>query len=73
MIVYREALASAEDRSVAISSIGLLTNLKALLMSEPDDISPFSGYDLVAQKVKTLAVMGGKYPSSNGGSECNFW
>ena len=70
--VYRQALVDADDHSVAISSVGLLTNLKALLMSEADDISPLSGYDLVAQKVKTLAVMGGKYPSSSDGSECNF-
>jgi len=70
--VYRQALVGAEDHSVAISSIGLLTNLKALLMSEADGISPLNGYDLVALKVKSLAVMGGKYPSSNGGSECNF-
>jgi hypothetical protein len=36
---------------VTISSIGLLTALKALLESEPDDISPLSGADLVALKV----------------------
>lgn len=70
--VYRKALAGQADHSVAISSIGIFTNLEALLKSAPDEHSPLSGYDLVAQKVKILAVMGGKYPESNGQPECNF-
>lgn len=76
--VYRQTLSAAADRSVAISSIGLLTNLEALLKSRPDQHSKLSGYDLVAQKVKLLAVMGGKYPDSRRtggkypGPECNL-
>ena len=71
--VYRKALAAAEDHSVAISSIGILTNLAALLQSGADATSPLSGHALVAQKVKVLAVMGGKYPSSDTQPECNLW
>lgn len=70
--VYRKALAAAEDRSVAISSIGLLTNLQALLQSGPDQYSNLTGPDLMAQKVKLLAVMGGRYPSSGSIPECNL-
>ena len=72
--VYRKALAGAPDRSVSISSIGLLTNLRALLESAPDEFSALGGVALVEQKVALLAVMGGKYPTSygTGFAECNF-
>lgn len=70
--VYRKVLAGQPSRSVAISSIGLMTNLKALLESEPDQYSPLNGYDLVAEKVMLLAAMAGKYPASNGNPECNM-
>eukprot|EP00929_Paragymnodinium_shiwhaense_P101727 TRINITY_DN6488_c0_g1_i2.p1 TRINITY_DN6488_c0_g1~~TRINITY_DN6488_c0_g1_i2.p1 ORF type:complete len:345 (+),score=28.16 TRINITY_DN6488_c0_g1_i2:57-1037(+) len=55
--VYRRMLASQPDRSVTISSIGILTNLAALLRSGPDDISPLSGRELMARKVKLVAAM----------------
>ena len=70
--VYRETLAKQPDKSVVISSIGLLTNLRDLLMSPPDDTSPLCGYDLVARKVIRIAVMGGKYPDSGQSPECNM-
>lgn len=65
--VYRRALASAPARSVAISSIGLMTNLEQLLRSGPDEFSELSGADLVAQKVLLLAAMAGAYPNSGSG------
>jgi hypothetical protein len=40
-----------------------------LLKSGPDKYSALSGYDLVAQKVLVLAVMGGTYPK---GPSCNL-
>jgi inosine-uridine nucleoside N-ribohydrolase len=70
--VYRRVLSTAADHSVAISSIGILTNLAALLQSSPDKHSPLTGVELVAKKVKVLAVMGGKYPKSDGQPECNL-
>ena len=71
--VYRRLLAAQpQNNSVAISSIGILTNLAALLQSGPDSHSPLSGFDLVAVKVKVLAVMGGKYPTSGSNPECNL-
>jgi hypothetical protein len=63
--VYRQALAAAPDASVWIASIGFTTNLEALLRSGPDAASPLSGAQLVAQKVKGLAWMGGRYPQSS--------
>ncbi|KAK3273444.1 hypothetical protein CYMTET_18313 [Cymbomonas tetramitiformis] len=70
--VYRRVLAEQPDHSVTISSIGLLTNLAALLSSPPDQVSPLSGAELVARKVASLVVMGGKYPTSGTSPECNF-
>jgi hypothetical protein len=67
--VYRRSLAAQPDRSVAISSIGIHTNLAALLKSVPDQYSALNGRDLVAKKVSLLAVMGGSYPKGN---ECNL-
>jgi hypothetical protein len=60
--VYRSILAAvATSNSVMIASIGFTTNLEALLQSPPDSISPLSGVQLVEQKVKGLAWMGGRY------------
>lgn len=75
-MTYRKVLAAQPHRSVAISSIGIHTNLAALLQSKPDKISPLTGKELVADKVFRLAVMGAKFgskypPSSDGFPECN--
>ncbi|KAL1519686.1 hypothetical protein AB1Y20_023196 [Prymnesium parvum] len=70
--VYRRVLASQPDHAVVISSIGLLTNLEALLQSGPDGHSRLNGYDLFSRKVRLLSVMGGRYPNSSLGCECNF-
>ena len=67
---YRRLIANAPE-SVEIAEIGFLQSLAALLRSEPDDISPLSGYDLVKTKVKKLWIMGGKW-DERGGKEHNF-
>ena len=59
--VYRRALAQSPDGAVRIASIGMTTNLRDLLMSEPDEHSPLYGKELVARKVKTVAWMDGMY------------
>jgi hypothetical protein len=64
--VYRRALAGQEDGSVVMAGTGYFGNLSALLNSPGDAISPLSGRDLIAQKVKRLVVMAGGYPSRNG-------
>lgn len=60
--LYREILAKQPDGSVVVVAVGPLRNLANLLKSSPDAASPLDGKTLVAQKVKMLHVMGGKYP-----------
>jgi len=63
--LYRHLLSNSEDHSVVIVAVGLLTALKALLDSPPDDLSPLNGIDLVKLKVKKLVTMGiGRFPSA---------
>lgn len=66
--VYRQILASKPDSSVTVCSVGFTTNLRRLLETKPDSISPLSGKDLVAKKVKAWYAMACKFPS---GSEYN--
>lgn len=61
--VYRRALADQPDSSVVIASFGFLGNLRDLLDSPGDAISPLSGRDLIARKVRRLVIMGGGYPT----------
>ena len=60
--VYRRVLAAQPDGSVVICSVGFLTNLRRLIESKPDDISPLDGKALVAKKVKLWVVMACRYP-----------
>jgi purine nucleosidase len=68
--VYRRTLAAEPDGGITVVSVGFLVNLRNLLESKPDAISPLPGIDLVRQKVKKLVVMGGAFPQ--GGPEYNF-
>jgi len=61
-------LASQPDKSVTIVTVGFLTNLYALLQSEPDKYSHLNGKELIKHKVKQLVCMAGRFP---GGSEFN--
>ncbi|WP_423146196.1 nucleoside hydrolase [Rubrolithibacter danxiaensis] len=67
--VYRKTLAAQPDSSVAIITVGFLTNLASLLKSLPDTYSPLSGKELVKKKVKKLVSMAGKFPA---GKEFNI-
>ena len=58
--VYRRVLAGRPDGSVTIAAVGFLENLAELLASGPDELSPLTGRELVARKVRALYVMGGK-------------
>jgi phosphodiesterase/alkaline phosphatase D-like protein len=64
--VFRRALVAQPNGSLVIVATGYEENLSALLHSSPDAISPLSGRDLVSQKVQTLMIMGGRYPSGSG-------
>lgn len=68
--VLRQALAEADDHSVAVVQVGFSTNLANLLASPPDDISPLPGRQLVAQKARLLSIMAGAFapiPEGKGG------
>ena len=60
--VYRRVLAAQPDGSVVICSVGFLTNMRRLLETKPDDISPLDGKALVAKKVKRWVAMACWYP-----------
>jgi purine nucleosidase len=66
VLVLRKALASAEDQSVVIAQVGFSTNLSDLLNSAADSVSPLTGKELVAQKVKLLSVMAGAFAPIDG-------
>lgn len=60
--LYRTILAAQPDHSVTIVTIGFLTNLSNLLQTTADQASPLDGKALVAQKVRRLVSMAGKFP-----------
>lgn len=69
--LYRKILSEHEDQSIVLVTVGPLLNIKRLLESGPDSISPLSGKELLHRKVKEMVVMGGQYPE--GSKEWNFW
>ena len=68
-LLYREVLAKQPDKSVVFVSVGQITNVRNLLITEPDEYSDLNGVELVDQKVKIWICMGGKIPE---GSEANL-
>ena len=68
--LYRKTLSEQPDTSVVIVTTGYLSNIRDLLMSEPDEYSDLNGVDLINKKVKYWSCMGGRYPGS--GTEANF-
>lgn len=69
--VMRATLARQQDQSVHFVAIGPMCNLRDLLLSQPDTLSPLDGRGLVAQKVVTLTAMGGAFAGPEG-NEWNF-
>ena len=67
--VYRRVLADAPDGSVTLCTVGFLTNVRRLLETPGDAVSPLTGRELVAKKVAAWYAMGGRLP---GGVECNL-
>lgn len=59
--LYRRVLAAQPDGSVTVLSLGFATELAKLLDSPADAISPLTGRELVARKVKQLSIMAGSY------------
>src|SRR5262249_28855376 len=61
---YRRALAGAPDHSVYIVNGGFYRPMYDLLHSGPDAISPLTGPQLVAQKVRRAVLSAGDFPDS---------
>jgi hypothetical protein len=68
LTVMRQVLADATE-PVDIVSVGYCNNLQDLMNSTADGISSLTGMQLIAQKVGTLWLCAGQYPT---GSENNF-
>lgn len=68
--LYRRLLSESEGE-VEIVEVGFLQVFAELLLSEKDEISPKSGFELVKEKVKKVWVMAGKW-DEQGGKEHNF-
>ncbi len=54
----REILVSQPDQSVTYLTVGHTHGLYDLLTSNPDDISPLSGHELIQQKIKQWVALG---------------
>lgn len=63
--LLRKVLAAQPDQSVVLVQVGFFTNFERLLASQPDQHSSLSGRDLIAKKVKLLAVMAGAFQVVN--------
>ena len=61
--LYRRLLANSPNNSVILVTIGTLNNIADLMDSPPDAISPYSGLELIQNKVYSMVSMAGKYPN----------
>ena len=68
--LYRRQIANAKE-PVEILEVGFLQVICAVLMSQPDDISPKTGVELFKEKVKKIWIMGGRW-DMQGGKEYNL-
>ena len=66
--LLRKVLAAQPDGSVVIAQVGFATNLARLLDSPPDAVSPLSGKELAAKKVRLASVMFGAFKPDGGDS-----
>ena len=64
--LLRQVLAAQPDASVVIAQVGFSTNLANLLKSPADEISPLTGRELAAKKVRLVSAMAGAFAPVNG-------
>lgn len=60
-VTMMRRLLAEKKGPLKIVSIGFLTNLAQLLLSQPDEISPLTGRELIEKHVDLLAIMGGDF------------
>lgn len=70
--LYREILESAKDTSITVVIIGTMHNFYGLLKSGPDNLSDKTGKQLVKEKVKLVATMGGNFLNNKGLDRTNW-
>ena len=67
----RKLLAGEPDHSVVLVQVGFFTNFARLLDTPADTISPLTGKELIAKKVKFLSLMAGAFNEPPGFQEYN--
>ena len=65
--LLRQQLVAADDHFIVIIQVGLASNLAALVVTGADDVSPWSGFDLVQRKVRLVSVMAGAFVATADG------
>jgi inosine-uridine nucleoside N-ribohydrolase len=64
--LLRKLLAAQPDGSVVIAQVGFATNLSRFLASPADAVSPLTGKELAARKVRLVSAMFGAYKPDGG-------
>ena len=69
---YRKLLSEAEDHSVVVVAIGMMTCLSQLFESGADEFSPLGGVELFGRKVKAVYVQAGHFDGNDNFSGYNM-
>jgi hypothetical protein len=74
--VYRKALTELPDATknegAVFLTVGMLTNVWQLMVSQPDEISPLTGIELMNKKISKIVSMAGNLTVPEGASEFNL-
>ncbi|MBO4566580.1 MAG: nucleoside hydrolase [Bacteroidales bacterium] len=69
---YRKLLSEADDNSVVVVAIGMMTCLSQLFESGADEFSPLDGVELFGLKVKSVYVQAGHFDGNDNFSGYNM-
>lgn len=72
-LLTRLILITQKDHSVTYITVGHTKGLYELLVSEPDDVSPLTGAELVAKKIKRWVALGALNANNNEGHFTKDW
>ncbi len=61
LTVLRRTLAAAEDQSVTLVVTGAMSSMARLLRSGADELSPWTGKELIDRKICRTVLMGGRF------------